>query len=452
MSGLSIAARFFWLSAIGLVVALLATGLLLTELYSRALGRTFDASLDFQLTTLVGQVIDFGVRDESALLGADPRFAIVGSGWYWEVTDAGGRLLASSDSVFGTIIPSINAEYDTSGLRSADVSMSDGTRLRVVQRRLEFPTLGEIFITVTGNWSEVEDEVSAFRSQAILVLVFVGLILAILSFIVARVGLQPLKRLRMALESIRAGEMPTLEGKFPAEIAPLADEVNELLRSNAQIVERARGQVGNLAHGLKTPLAVMRNDARASQTDLEKSVLAQTGRMSRMVATYLDRAQLSARSAIVGQRTDVGMILSRLAGVMTKLHRTTAIRADVPGEGVMWFRGDAGDLEELCGNLVDNACKWAAASVSFKATAVERDGHWIVIEIEDDGPGLEPAEIEKVLQRGVRLDEKTPGTGLGLDIVKELVDIYGGKLELMRADLGGLRVNLTLPAARLTQR
>ncbi|NOZ32794.1 MAG: HAMP domain-containing histidine kinase [Alphaproteobacteria bacterium] len=452
MSKLSIAARFFWASAIGLVVALLATGLLLSELYSRALERTFDASLDFQLTTLVGQVIDVGVSDEGALRGADPRFAIAGSGWYWEVEDVEGNLLASSDSVFGTIIPAIAADFDASGLRSADVAMSDGTRLRVFQRRLEFPQLGQIAITVTGNWSEVQDEVTAFRSQAILVLAFVGLILAILSFIVARLGLQPLKRLRLALESIRAGEMPTLEGSFPAEIAPLADEVNELLRSNAQIVERARGQVGNLAHGLKTPLAVMRNDARANVADLDKSVLSQTGRMSRMVTTYLDRAQLSARSAIVGQRTDAGMIVSRLAGVMTKLYRTKAIRAEVPAEGTLWFRGDAGDLEELCGNLVDNACKWAASSVSLRAAPGDADGQWIVIEIEDDGPGLEPEEIEKVLRRGVRLDEKTPGTGLGLDIVKELVDIYGGQFELKRADLGGLRVNLTLPAARATQR
>ncbi|HEY1090514.1 MAG TPA: ATP-binding protein, partial [Burkholderiaceae bacterium] len=224
----------------------------------------------------------------------------------------------------------------------------------------------------------------------------------------------------------------------------------ELLRSNAQIIERARNQVGNLAHGLKTPIAVLRNEAGARKGALADVVSAETEKMSNMVSTYLERARLAARTSVVGKKADATMIMLRLTRVMRKIHPNVTIAFQRPDASLPWFRGDESDLEELAGNLLDNACKWSKGQVGVRLSG-ERGakGTQLLIRIDDNGPGLSEEDAKKVLRRGVRLDEKTPGTGLGLDIVKELVDVYGGSIELKRSALGGLLVELRLPTARL---
>jgi signal transduction histidine kinase len=272
--------------------------------------------------------------------------------------------------------------------------------------------------------------------------------LAIMSAIVARFAMRPIGRLRQAIEQVREGESVSLEGRYPREIAPLADEVNELLRSNTQIIERARNQVGNLAHGLKTPIAVLRNEAQAQSGPLSQVVGAETEKMSAMVTTYLDRARLAARTSVVGKKADAAMIIERLARVMRKIHPQTSIMFERADVSLPWFRGDEADLEEMAGNLLDNACKWSNGKVSVRLSAERGDiGTMLLIRIEDDGSGLTEEEAEKVLRRGVRLDEKTPGSGLGLDIVKELVDVYGGSLQLSKSGLGGVMADLRLPTS-----
>jgi signal transduction histidine kinase len=239
-----------------------------------------------------------------------------------------------------------------------------------------------------------------------------------------------------------------VSGAYPTEIAPLAEEVNELLRSNTQIIERARNQVGNLAHGLKTPIAVLRNEAAARDDGLAQVVSTETEKMSSLVSTYLDRARLAARTSVVGKKSDATAILSRLTRVMRKIHPGVTITFE-PDAALPWFRGDEADLEEMAGNLLDNACKWSKGAVEVSLSADQGTrGAQLMLRIEDDGPGLSEADMGKVLRRGVRLDEKTPGSGLGLDIVKELVDVYGGNLELKRSRMGGLLVDLRLPSAR----
>jgi signal transduction histidine kinase len=309
-------------------------------------------------------------------------------------------------------------------------------------------------ITVTGSLDEILALVDQFRGQTLIVLGAVGVALAIMSGIVARLALRPIGRLRKAVEKVREGEAERVTGDFPREIAPLASEVNELLRSNSQIVERARNQVGNLAHGLKTPLAVMRNEASASKGGLASVVLGETDKMAFIVASYLDRARMAARTAVVGKKTDPALVMLRLVRVMEKLNRDkVAIAFERPDASLPWFRGDEADLEEMAGNLLENACKWSSGEVAVSMHADRSQGDpKLLIQIEDNGPGLTEEEAQKVLQRGVRLDEKTPGSGLGLDIVKELVDVYGGSLQLKRSKLGGLLAELRLPVARLTSR
>lgn len=445
----SIAASLFWLSAGWLVVALVATGFLLSDLYSRALDSSLAETLDFHVESLAGALLEAGDPLSDSIELTDPRFDRPRSGWYWLIRDADGTLYNLSTSVVGIDLPRLAGPADALGRRSELLTDAFGTKLRAVERTVTVaPTTYQI--VVTGNLSEILERVDEFRGQAFIVLGAVGVMLAIMSFIVARIALRPMDRLSAAIESVREGESGNVTGTYPREIAPLAEEVNELLRSNAQIIERARNQVGNLAHGLKTPIAVLRNEAAAKKGALADVVLAESDKMSNMVATYLERARLAARTSVVGKKADPTIVMLRLTRVMRKIHPEVTIAFQRPDASLPWFRGDEADLEEMAGNLLDNACKWSKGQVGVRLSSERGDtGTMLLIRIDDNGPGLSDEDAQKVLRRGVRLDEKTPGSGLGLDIVKELVDVYGGSLALKPSALGGLLVELRLPTARL---
>ncbi len=445
----SIAAALFWLSAGWLVLALVTTGVLLTDLYSRTLDATLTDTLDFHVESLAGALLEAGDPQDDGIAVADPRFERPRSGWYWIIRGEEGGLINLSTSVVGIDLPAVGAAADAMGRSTEVINDPFGTQLRMVERSV---TLDDTTyrITVAGNLTEVLKLVADFRDQAFIVLGAVGIMLAVMSAIVGRIALRPIARLSKAVEAVREGESAEVSGTYPTEIAPLAEEVNELLRSNVQIIERARNQVGNLAHGLKTPIAVLRNEAHARKGALADIVASETEKMSNMVSTYLERARLAARTSVVGKKADATMIMLRLTRVMRKIHPDVTIAFQRPDASLPWFRGDEADFEEMAGNLLDNACKWSRGQVGVRLGSVRGEkGTLLLMRIDDNGPGLSEADAQKVLRRGVRLDEKTPGTGLGLDIVKELVDVYGGELELKRSQLGGLLVELRLPTARL---
>jgi signal transduction histidine kinase len=445
----SIAASMFWLSAAWLVLALVTTGILLTDLYSRTLDATLTETLDFHVESLTGALLEAGDPQSPDIALADPRFERPRSGWYWIIYNGDGELMNLSTSVVGIDLSGLDAEADAFGRSSAIITDAFGTQLRVVQRVVTLDAQS-YRITVSGNLTEILELVSEFRGQTFIVLGAVGVMLAAMSAFVARIALRPIGLLSKAVEAVREGDSAEVSGTYPTEIAPLAEEVNELLRSNTQIIERARNQVGNLAHGLKTPIAVLRNEASAKKGALADVVSSETEKMSNMVSTYLERARLAARTSVVGKKADATMIMLRLTRVMRKIHPNVTIAFQRPDASLPWFRGDEADLEEMAGNLLDNACKWSGGQVGVRLSAERSDkGTQLLVRIDDNGPGLSEADAQKVLRRGVRLDEKTPGTGLGLDIVKELVDVYGGSLELKRSQLGGLLVELRLPTARL---
>jgi signal transduction histidine kinase len=264
-----------------------------------------------------------------------------------------------------------------------------------------------------------------------------------------RFGLAPLKRITGGLAAIRAGKAERLVGDFPKEIAPLARETNALIEANKEIVERARTHVGNLAHALKTPLSVMVNEASARPGDtLAAKVLEQADIMRDQVARHLERARLAARLTVVGSFTEVEPVVSSLARTMEKIYRGRGIAIELHAKDEVRFRGERQDLEEMMGNLVDNACKWANARVAIEVDRERRgEANVVRIIVDDDGRGLSPSEREEVAKRGRRLDETKPGSGLGLSIVVELAALYRGELTLGTAPLGGLRAELVLPAA-----
>ncbi|WP_423068481.1 sensor histidine kinase [Devosia sp. CN2-171] len=446
----SIAASLFLLSAVWLAVALVATAFLLTELYSRALDNSLVETLEFHVETLTDLSLLADTPKSEQIRVGDPRFDRTGSGWYWAIRSDDGELLNFSNSYVGMVLGPLPGPFDATNTKTAMLDDPFGIKIRVIERAVTVNGR-PLHIMVTGSLDEILSLVDEFRGQTLIVLGAVAIMLAVMSTIVARISLRPVGQLRREVERVREGDVASVTGVYPAEIAPLSEEINELLRANAQIVERARNQVGNLAHGLKTPIAVLRNEASADKKNpLAKVVAGETEKMSQLVTTYLDRARLAARSAVVGKKADATHVMLRLTRVMQKLNPNITIAMMRPDASLPWFRGDEGDLEEMAGNLLDNACKWAKSSIGVTVVAERREGATnLLIKIDDDGPGLTDDEATKVLQRGVRLDEKAPGSGLGLDIVKELVDVYGGSLQLKRSVLGGLLAELRLPAAKV---
>ncbi len=442
----SIATRLFWLSAAWLVVALIATAFLLSALYSRALDRSLLDALNFNLETLVARTLEAGAPDALSVVAADPRYDRPASGWYWQIADSKGSLFNLSNSLVGASLPKISKPFDKDNTRSGVAYDSFGTKLRIIERKVTILDL-KLFVSVSGNLDEIAALTGQFRVQALVVLGAVGAMLAIMSFIIGRVALRPIGQLRQAIEDVRAGNAKRVEGNFPSELTPLADELNQLLRSNFEIVEQAKNQVGNLAHGLKTPLAVLRNEVAGKKTALAGVVGEQVEKMNSQVKAYLDRARLSARSVVIGKRSDVFKVLERLVRVMKKIHPECQIFLGEPSARIIWFRGEDADLEEMIGNLLDNACKFSKSEVNISLSLCEpARQQMVLISIKDDGKGLTSEQATSVLKRGVRLDEKTPGSGLGLDIVKELVDVYGGELSLRCSSNGGLEACLKLPA------
>jgi len=452
----SLAFRLF-LWATGLtVVILIVTGVALSSLYRQAVERAFDHRLDVYLRTLVADVAspEEGSDKFPQSIG-EPLFELPLSGWYWQVTrlDTPEPEVHSSRSLWDSNLPRLPDAAGTSvasgGYRKGYAQGPEDVRLRLVERDIDLGGDGRYLIAVAGDASEIDNEMLSFDRTIGAIFTALAAALLLTTVLQVRFGLAPLKRISESLAAIRSGRAERLEGEFPVEIAPLARETNALIDANREIVERARTHVGNLAHALKTPLSVIVNEAAARDGDpLAHKVLEQAEIMSDQVARQLERARLAARSSVVGTLIDVPPVVTALARTMEKLHheRDIAIAVDVPEQAQ--FRGEQQDLEEMVGNLVDNACKWAQSRVAIEVVAdrVAADAKSRVrVIVDDDGPGLSPAERERVALRGQRLDESKPGSGLGLSIVVELAGLYNGVLTLGTAPIGGLRAELALP-------
>jgi len=449
----SLAFRLIAAASLWALVALLAAGFIITSLYRDSVERNFDERLNVYLKTLVGALAaqnPANLSDPGNL--GDQRFELPYSGWYWQVRRTGGAVVLTSRSLFNDTLDAqrVTAPRDIEGAVGGALVGPDNQSLRVLSRTVELGPGNSYEVLVTGNAGDMAGDISDFRRNVILTLaVFAfGLIVATTAQILW--GLRPLDRVRRGLADLRSGKEARFEGPFPAEIEPLARELNALLSSNQEIIDRARTQVGNLAHALKTPLSVITNEARASPGAFAEKVAEQAELMRVQVNHYLDRARIAARSKVIGAITDVEPAVARLVRAMNRIHedRHVTVTADV-AKGAL-FRGEQQDLEEIIGNLVDNACKWAkagvAVSVAREAGAADDPGRLVIV-IDDDGPGLTADERKEATRRGRRLDETKPGSGLGLSIVTELVALYGGSFALDKAPAGGLRAAVTLPAA-----
>lgn len=439
-------------------MTLVVAGIVLSSLYRAAVERAFDRRLNVHLRTLVA---DVATPDETSdrfpqTLG-EPLFELPLSGWYWQVTrlDTARPEIRSSRSLWDSTLPHLDdlgISTSAAGARQGYVEGPEEQLLRLVERTIDLGDEGRYLVAVAGDAIEIDEETWGFDRALITTFAVLGMMLLLITTFQVRFGLAPLNRISAGLAAIRSGAAERLEGNFPIEVAPLARETNALIEANREIVTRARTHVGNLAHAIKTPLSVILNEAATNPDEpLAAKVREQADIMRDRVAHHLERARIAARVAVVGTVTDVRPVVTALVRTMEKIHHARGITIELDAPEDARFRGERQDLEEMIGNLVDNACKWAQSRVAVETLVHRTDAHSerriVRVVVDDDGPGLSPQQREQVARRGRRLDETKPGSGLGLSIVVELANLYGGGLTLGTAPIGGLRAELTLPGA-----
>lgn len=401
------------------------------------------------LSDLMDEFVATGelMEDVGSLLTWFPReqrFDTPDSGWYWQ-TSWSGVVVTQSDSLGERRLD--QPSPGTSGEPwFGEMKGPSGDRVYGVSRTFLLERAKEPFtILITGPASLVDADLDRFSKSLLLALTVFGIALSCVVIVQVIYGLRPLAVLQKSLGEVRSGAAKRLPESFPDEIKPIVVELNALLDVNANLLKRARTRLGDLAHALKNPLMVLKNEAHNVDSRIGEQMMNHLTVVTDNIDRHLARARAAGASGL-GQRTDVSVVADDILFSVSLLNRDQQIVAEAGGLEDMIFLGDTQDLEEMLGNLVDNAFKWAKYRVLVNGSLV--DGR-IEIAVEDDGPGIPEDQMDKVLQRGRRLDEKRPGSGLGLGIVNDLVELYyRGRLELGRSSLGGLSATLRLPGER----
>ncbi len=450
----SIAVRLIAAAAVWVALTLVVGGLLLSNLFREPLEQSFDQRLGFLLESLVAGVdLDAaGVVTVKQELG-EPRFLRQYSGWYWQVGRIDtGTVLIRSRSMWDFQV-SLPAPGDPVPQASYRIDGPLGQNLQVIERRItEDRVPGSYLFLVAADRRDLVDTIDDFNITLLWSLGVLGAGLLLAIFLQVKFGLLPLQRIREALQAVREGRAARLAGEFPTEIRPLADELNGLLDHTAEVLSRARAHVGNLAHALKTPLAVLSNEGERPTAETQSVLRQQTALIRRHVDHHLARARAIGQAPLLRGQVPLLPVLTALARTLERIHDGYGIGIVVSADETLAFRGEQNDLEEMLGNLLDNACKFARSTIRLRAEAVEAAGAGglqIRIVVDDDGPGI-PAHLRpEMFDRGRRLDETKPGSGLGLSIVRDIATLYGGSVTLGDVPDGGLRVVLALPGARI---
>ncbi|RDW14341.1 ATP-binding protein [Paracoccus thiocyanatus] len=432
----SIRARLIGLAALLTGVALAAGYLAIAAILEDFITGRFDAETGAVADALIaGATIDADGQLVAGPAPTDPRFQMPLSGWFWQLTQDG-QVAAKSPSLFDNLLNPPDADFQGGpGLGPA------GEPLRVTRHSFTLPgSASDLAVAVTAPRAEIDDAMARLRRPLAVSLAVLGVALAAASMLQVAAGLRSLDRLGRDLRRIRDGQAEALPLPAVAELRPVATEINALLEQNRAVLGRARDHVGNLAHSLKTPLAALDNALPPEHPG--HGLIA---RMDRQIGWHLRRARSSAAPRLLGQRTPVESVIQDILLVLRGPIRDSALAVEISTDADAAFAGERQDLEEMIGNLVENAVKWAATRIRI---TVRTAGDELRILIEDDGPGMSDQDHALARTRGARLDETgPPGTGLGLAIVTDLAALHGGDLALERAALGGLRARLRLPAA-----
>ncbi|HVY83848.1 MAG TPA: sensor histidine kinase [Caulobacterales bacterium] len=466
----SLAARLLTVAIIS-VVGLVLVGVVAQAQFNKQLTRLL---IDPEISGVADNLIATsgpGLSGQIALqdIPFDPRYQRPASGRYFEIAhirdDGALDVQVISPSLFDVTIgldPAVVAQLVRpnagSGPQYFDIAKGpDKDPLRAIARVTQIPQLqGRYLFLVAVSPRDTIAPAATLVSIAFAAFVaFCALMVAAVTIIQIRVGLEPMSRLRRDIADVRRGQKERLTGEYAAELAPVAEELNALIEHNREVVERARRHVGNLAHALKTPIAVLKNAAgegAGGENVMKQSI----EEMESFVERQLRRARVAARAeakagpqaTTIGYRTPVKQNLEDLIFMMEqKYDHVKALDIQLEADADVTFRGEREDLLEMAANLLDNACKYGKSEIVVRLVPPASDDGLMEIVVEDDGPGLSEAQVAQVLAaRGTRLDEAAPGQGLGLSILKETVDLYAGQLLFERSALGGLKARLRLPA------
>jgi signal transduction histidine kinase len=441
----SLSRRMMLIAAGWITVLLLGGGIALDRTLTQLVRRQFDEQLNFTLTALIAsaEIDPYGdVWFNRAL--ADQRFLEPNSGVYWQIDGAGHEPYLSRSLWDRTLKTSGRqvraAPYYYNSLQYPEEP------LRIVEQTIRLPgSTVDWQFTVAGAREELDRQIARIRSILVWSFAALGIGLFLMAMLQTWYGLGPLRRVRLAIARIRSSGANRVTDPLPQEVQPMVEELNALLAHSDKQAEEARTHAGNLAHALKTPLTVLTNAASAHAPDLDETVLREAALMRRQVDHHLARARAVGRRAFGHSRTGVMEAVEAVERAVARLH--PQVRFDTAGAPGALVAMERQDLDEILGNLIENAAKYGGGSV-FVTVDSDPAAPLCEVWVEDDGPGISEADRSRLFGRGARLDTEKPGTGLGLAIVRDVVEIYGGTIELGESeDLGGLLVRLKLPRA-----
>ena len=442
----SLALRLFLSASVWIIFTLFSGGLLLSNVFRESTQKAFEDKLNFFMETLIGasRVDSTSSITVVSELG-DPRFFRPYSGWYWQINEKSKTLVRSRsmwDQVFtldkrliGGRAKFIDETLRQSAQNNPGVSSQN---LVVIQREISFPGMSTpITFMVSGNTNEFEKNISRYNNILVSSLVLLGLGLFVSVFLQVKFGLLPLEKIKNSLFKIRNGDATKLEDIYPTEVSPLAKEINTLLDHNEKIISRAKMNVGNLAHALKTPVAVIKNHITAKKNDdvIDSQMIV----IENYINKYLQKARASATSKLKKTKIDITEVIMKMRQIFKKINPELKIIFKSNNEKFL-IAGSEDDMDEIIGNVMENACKWTKTQVIIEIFKISKDQ--IKLCISDDGPGLPEKKMKEVFDRGFRLDEQTQGTGLGLNIVKDAVKNLAGSVWLEKSKFGGLKVNI----------
>lgn len=440
----SLARRMIGVAALWIVVLLGVGGLALDRLLSQAIVASFDDQLEYVLNAMIqaSEVDSTGEVHFSRSL-ADQRFLEPYSGLYFQISGAGQEPFPSR-SLWDRRLRLVGSHRDE-GPHSYDSDEFPDEPLRVVERDVVLPGSPVHWrFQIAQARGEADAQIATLRQTLVRSFGVLGLGLVVLAALQALYGLWPLRQVRRTLAAIRSGSQSRIDERYPSEIEPMTEELNALLDHNERQAEEARRHAGNLAHALKTPLTVITNAATAGDADLADTVCREARTMQRQVDHHLARARAIGRRSSAQARSEVWPSLEATARAVDRLYEYVTV--DVAGERGAVVRVERQDLDELLGNLIENAAKYGGGRVFV--TVCPPIGSFVDILVEDDGRGIPESERVSIFDRGARLDTDKPGTGLGLAIVRDVAQIYGGFVTLEESeDLGGLLARLRLPSA-----
>ncbi|TKW68138.1 MAG: HAMP domain-containing histidine kinase [Paracoccus denitrificans] len=431
----SIRGRLLWLSALWLTAALVMANLVIGSVLNRFVTDRFDAEMAAVADALtVGTVADASGLAQLDDGPSDPRFSRPLSGWYWQVS-ADGTPFALSESLFDTPLD-LTLTTDLAGPAAAG---PDGAALRVTQRAFTVPGSAEnLTVIVTAPQAEIDAALAAVRRPLAMALAVLGVGLALAVLLQVTAGLASLDKMGADLRAVREGRATLLPRPDVSELQPVADEMNALLAQNRAQLARSREQIGNLAHALKTPLMALQGDL--APDDPGQAVIA---RMDRQIGWHLKRARTASGLRVLGQVTPLTPVIDDILLVLNRQLQDRGITVTRDAPPGLTLPVEQEDAQEILGNLLENAAKWARSTIAIRAG---RHGDETRLSVADDGPGMADADFARALARGTRLDERGPGAGLGLAIVADLAALNGGRFQLGRdGDLGGLSATITLP-------